>query len=173
MPQVSPLPMTVIPASLREAIEIAKESGVISSTLPVQIWAHKPESAEAWLATLSSFYSHSLLDDRLRELVRLKIASITGCVACQIARKSDTVTEQDLACLSPNSDIFTPQEQAALAYAESFTLDYMQIDDSDFSRLRHHFSEPAIVELNMFCALMLAGGRMTYVLKGYENDSQY
>lgn len=170
MPRVEPLPLEEIEPSLASAMQQAKAGKVLSSTLPVQIWAHRPDTASHWLAALESFYSNSLLSDRLRELVRLKIASITRCDACQVARKSDAVSEQDIACLSSDSDRFPLDVQAALGFAEQFAADYTGIDDSVFSELRQHFSTAAIVELNLFCALMLAGGRMTYVLQAYEND---
>ena len=52
--------------------------------------------------------------------------------------------------------------------AELFASDYFAIDDAHFADLQRHFSTPQIVELNLFAALMLAGGRMTYVQRGYE-----
>lgn len=112
---------------------------------------------------------HGLLDARLKELVRLRIASITTCKVCQVARKSDDVSEDDIACLGSDDPRFSPAEQTALRYAELFAADYMAIDDLMFERLREYFTIPQIVELNMFCALMLAGGRMTYVQQAYED----
>ena len=69
---------------------------MLSSTLPVQIWARRPAVANAWLGTMAEIHERGVLPERLRELVR-------------------------------------------------------------------------IVELHLFSGLMLAGGRMTYVLKGYED----
>lgn len=170
MPHLDPLPITDIVPELAKEIAAAEESRVVSSTLPLRIWAHRPDTARPWLATLCSFYENSLLDDRLRELVRLKIAAITQCKACQVARKSDSVSEEDLACLATDSDQFSAKEQAALGFAELFASDYTVLEKAHFDALRAHFSEEAIVELNMFCALMLAGGRMTYVMKAYEDE---
>ena len=101
---------------------------------------------------------------------RLKIASITNCRACQVARKSDAVSEEDIACLSWDDPRFTPAEQAALRYAELFAGDYFAIDEDVYAELERHFSTAEIVELNLFAALMLAGGRMTYVQRGYPED---
>ena len=156
-----------MPAALQDAVGRGQHNRMLSSTTPVQVWAHRPKAALAWLALMDSLHSASLLDERLRELVRLKIASITTCQACQLARKSDTVTEQDIACLSSDSEHFTPAEQAALAYAELFASDYMAIGDEHFARLGEFFSTEQVVELGMFCALMLAGGRMTFVQQAY------
>ncbi len=176
MPRIPPLPESLIDAELKSSIAEARAERVLSSTLPLEVWAHRPQTALPWLQAMRSFYRDSLLDDRLRELVRLKIASITRCQACQMARKSETVSELDIACLASDSDQFSPREQAALQFAELFAADHLAIGDQHFARLREHFSDPAIVELNLFCALMLAGGRATLVLDAFEDrtfeDSQ-
>lgn len=168
MPMIQPLPLDALTPSLRAAVDRGKASRMLSSTVPVQIWAHRPELAESWLNTMAAIHERGVLDGRLRELVRLKIASITTCQACQIARKDDDVSEEDIACLTWSDPRFSPREQAALHYAELFAADYFSIDEAIFDALREHFSTEQIVELNMFCALMLAGGRMTYVQRGYE-----
>ncbi len=161
------IPLDAMPAALRDAVERGQHSRMLSSTTPVQVWAHRPKVALAWLDLMETLHHESLLDERLRELVRLKIASITTCKACQLARKSDTVTEQDIACMATDSEYFTPAERAALRYAELFASDYLGIDDEHFSRLGAFFSTAQVVELGMYCALMLAGGRMTLVQQAY------
>jgi len=167
VPQIEPLPLSAIQPELAASIKESRAKGVLSSITPLQIWAHRPATAAHWLDALNSFYTDSLLDERLRELVRLKIASITQCNVCQLARKSDSVDDTDIACLNSNSAHFSADIVAALNFAELFAADYQAIGDAEFAELQRHFTAEAIVELNMFCALMLAGGRMTYVLKGY------
>ncbi|WP_313054304.1 carboxymuconolactone decarboxylase family protein [Pseudomonas lopnurensis] len=167
MSRIPPVPLAELPDALREAVERGQRSRILSSPRPVQVWAHRPAAALAWVRLLESLHEDSLLDERLRELVRLKIASITTCQACQVARKSDRVSEEDIACLATDSPRFSAEERAALRFAELFAADYMAIDDSHFAALGEHFSQAQIAELNMFCALMLAGGRMTYVQQAY------
>lgn len=159
--------LDAMPAVLQDAVERGQRSRMLSSTTPVQVWAHRPRVALAWLGLMETLHSDSTLDERLRELVRLKIASITTCQACQLARKSDAVTEQDIACMATDSEHFTPAEQAALRYAELFASDYLAIDDEHFAWLEAHFSTEQVVELGLYCALMLAGGRMTLVQQAY------
>jgi alkylhydroperoxidase family enzyme len=161
------IPLDAMPTALQDAVERGQGSRMLSSTTPVQVWAHRPKVALAWLGLMESLHSDSLLDERLRELVRLKIASITTCKACQLARKSHTVTEQDIACMATDSEYFTPAERAALRYAELFASDYLSIDDEQFTQLGAFFSIAQVVELGMYCALMLAGGRMTLVQQAY------
>jgi alkylhydroperoxidase family enzyme len=162
------VPLEDLPADLAKALQRGRDNRMLSSPVPVRVWAHRPEVAQAWLAALEAMHVRGVLDARLKELVRLKIASITTCKACQVARKHDAVTEDDIACLSSDHARFSPSEQAALRYAELFASDYMAIDEAIFQRLRAHFSVAQIVELNLFCALMLAGGRMTFVQQAYE-----
>jgi AhpD family alkylhydroperoxidase len=149
-------------------LEKGRANRMLSTTVPAQIWAHRPEVATAWLSALEEMHLRSCLPERLRELVRLRIAGITTCQVCMVARKSDAVTEEDLACLAADNPRFTAAERAALRYAELFAGDYFAIDDALFATLAEHFSTEQVVELNLYCALMLAGGRMTYVQRGYD-----
>ena len=156
-----------MPPALQDAVERGQRSRMLSSITPVQVWAHRPAAALAWLGLMECLHSDSQLSERLRELVRLKIASITTCRACQLARKSDTVTEQDIACMASDDARFSPEERAALTYAELFASDYLAIDDRHFRQLAAYFSAAQIAELGMYCALMLEGGRMTLVQQAY------
>ncbi len=167
MPHIAPVPLDELPSELGAALARGRANRMLGSTLPIQVWAHRPDAALAWLTTLDQFHSHALLGERLRELVRLRIAAITNCKACQLARKSDAVSEEDISCLASDNARFSGAEQAALVYAERFAGDYQAIDGALFERLGRYFSTPEIVELNMFCALMLAGGRMTFVQQAY------
>jgi alkylhydroperoxidase family enzyme len=166
-PAIVPIAMADLDPELAAGIRQALASGVLSTSKPVQVWAHQPELAKSWLGLLQSFADDGLLPERTKELVRLKIASVTNCQACRIARKSDTVSEEDIACLSHDDPRFSPAEKVALDYALDFAADHDVIGDAHFEALRWHYSEAEIVELNMYCAIMLAGGRMTYVQRAY------
>ncbi|MFN3725948.1 MAG: carboxymuconolactone decarboxylase family protein [Allosphingosinicella sp.] len=172
MPLIAPLPLEELPPDLGAAVESGRTTRMLSSTIPVQIWAHRPNVALAWLKTIEEMHLRGLLEPRLRELVRLKIASITACRACQVARKSDAVSEKDVACLGWDDPRYSEREQAALRYAELFAGDYLAIDEEVFAHLGRFFTTAEIVELNMFAALMLAGGRMTFVQRGYDEDAE-
>ena len=168
MARLVPVALEALAPPLAAMVERGRRNRMLSSTIPVQIWAHRPNVAAAWLSALEEMHLRSCLPERLRELVRLRIAAITTCQACLVARKSDSVTEEDLACLSSDHPRFSEAERAALRYAELFAGDYFAIDEALFETLAEHFSTEQIVELNLYSALMLAGGRMTYVQRGYE-----
>ncbi|AEE21329.1 carboxymuconolactone decarboxylase [Glaciecola sp. 4H-3-7+YE-5] len=171
MSRIPPIPIEQLNPELANKLQSGLRNRMLSAPLPIQVWAHRNEQACKWLDLLASFQSSDLLEARLKELVRLKIASITQCKACQIARKSDDVDEEDIACLSYQNEHFTPSEQVALQYAELFAGDYMAIDNLLYETLYQHFTTPEVVELSMYCALMLAGGRMTYVQQAYEDSA--
>ena len=168
MARLVPVALEALAPPLAAMVERGRRNRMLSSTIPVQIWAHRPNVAAAWLSALEEMHLRSCLPERLRELVRLRIAAITTCQACLVARKSDSVTEEDLACLSSDHPRFSEAERAALRYAELFAGDYFAIDEALFETLAEHFSTEQIVELNLYSALMLAGGRMTYVQRAYE-----
>ena len=167
MSRLPPVAFEEMPAALQEAATRGRSSGLLSTTLPVQVWAHRPAVALAWLQALDAIHSQGLLPARLRELMRLRIAAITNCQACQMARKSDEVSEADIACLATDDPRFSDDERAALRYAELFAGDHTAIDDTTFDALKRCYTVPQIVEINLFCALMLAGGRMTYAQRAY------
>lgn len=162
------IPLAEFPPDLADAVALGVQTRMLSSTLPIQVWAHRPAVAQAWLATLDQLHNHGILDARLRELVRLRISAFTTCRTCQVARKTGEVSEADVACLSSDDARFSQAERAALRYAELFAADPLAIDETVFAELGRYFSTPAVVELNMFCALMLAGGRMTQAQRAYE-----
>ena len=147
MPLIEPVPLENLPPELAQAVTRGRETRMLSSTLPVQIWAHRPKAALAWLSTIEAMHVDGVLDPRLRELVRLKIANITTCKACKLARKSDAVTEEDIACLSWDHPRFSPAEQAALRYAELFADDYFAIDETVYAELERDSRVEAFIPI--------------------------
>jgi alkylhydroperoxidase family enzyme len=170
MPVIEPLLWHDIDSELQEEIELGEKARVLTSTTAVRIWAYQPEAAKHWVRTMVAMHQEGALDERVRELVRLQIAAITQCRSCQAARKSDTVTDEDVACLAPDDPHFTPREQAALRFAWLFAADPLSIDPAVFEELGRHFSVEEIVDLGMFSGLMLAGGRLSEVLRAYPDD---
>lgn len=168
MSRIQPVPLKDLPQSLQADIERNKQSRNIITDFQVRVWAHRPNLAAKWLALLEAT-GDSTLSERLRELVRLRIAAISTCQACQVARKTDDVSEEDIACLSSTDPRFTPQEQIAIRFAELFADDYFAIDDAFYDELRKHFTTEQIVDLNMYAALMLGTGRITYVQQAYDD----
>jgi alkylhydroperoxidase family enzyme len=173
MPRITPVPWEDLDPEVRELIETAQACRAIrnDTTVP-RLWALRPELAKAQLPLQTRCHDSNILDERLLELVRLRIAALNDCRACNTARKSDAVSEDDIACLSSDDERFSESERLALRFAELFAIDHERIDDDLVSRLGAYFTAAEIVELGMYCGLMLGSGRFAHVMRGWADDEQ-
>ncbi len=169
MALIAPLEDEALATDVSAAITQARRDGVLSSTVLPRIWARRPELAHAQIALQSRFYDSAILPGRLLELVRLRIAGLNQCQACQTSRKSDDVTEDDVACLADDDARFTPAERAALSFATALATDHLSIDSDEIDALRAHFTDDQVVELGMFAALMVGSGRLAYAFRAFES----
>ncbi len=167
-PFIDPLDDDELRPDVADAILGAHRDGVLSSTVLPRIWARRPDLARAQIALQSRFYDSSVLPGRLLELVRLRIASLNDCEVCQISRKSDDVTEDDIACLVDADEHFSPAERAALSFVTLFSTDHLALGEDEMSCLREHFSDDEVVELGMFAGLMVGSGRLARALRAFD-----
>lgn len=165
-PLITPVLDSELPSDVAAAILQAQQDGALSSTVLPRIWARRPELAHAQIALQSRFYDSAILPDRLLELVRLKIAQINQCQVCQSSRKSDDVSEDDIARLADDGR-FTASENAALSFATALAADHLSIGADEIASLRKHFTEDEAVELGMFAALMVGSGRLAYAFRAF------
>ena len=166
-PRVSPISEPHLSPAVSRTMSRLQDSGVLSSTTAVRIWAHRSAIAVAWLNLMETFYIGSTLEERLRELIRLRIAAVTDCQACQLSRKSDTVTMEDIACIVEDDPRFSPAERAAMDFVARLAGDHDTISDQTLKAREAAFTTEQIVEINMLAALMMAGGRMTHAQQAY------
>jgi alkylhydroperoxidase family enzyme len=173
MPALDPVPMDALEPRVRTAIEDAAAVGALGKDFTTaQMWAHRPQLALAQLPLHARYHDANILDERLLELVRLSIAMINDCTACKAARKSNAVSEEDIACLSSSDPRFTERERVAMRFAELFAADHTSIDQAVIDDLKRQFTDAEIVELAMYSGLMLGSGRFAYVLRTYATDAQ-
>jgi NAD(P)-dependent dehydrogenase (short-subunit alcohol dehydrogenase family)/alkylhydroperoxidase family enzyme len=172
MPAIEPVPLEHLDDELQGLIRRSRATGMLSTSVPHQVWAYRPELTKSMLRRHVLSHENSVLDARLQELVRLRIAVFNDCRACRAARKSDTVGDDDVACLSSDADRFTPRERLALRFAELFATDHSAIDDGLMADLGACFSKPEIIELGLFCASALGNGRLAHVLRAYPDDER-
>lgn len=132
----------------------------------VQIYAQRPEIAQAFLAFGRALREERLLPDRLIELVRLRVAFWNQCRSCMAVRYAegleDGLTEALVCSLERPEEApdLTDAERAAIAYADLAATDHHAISDETFDRLREDFTEPEIMELLFNVALFVGFGRM-------------
>ncbi len=121
---------------------------------PAKIWASVP----GLFLSVASIYGtlerkNAPVNPVIRSLVSIRVSQMNGCSFC-VDLNSLTIMERiknadkiDALLHWRNSALFSPDESAALDYAEQITDSKQQVTDPCFETLKAHFDESAIVEL--------------------------
>lgn len=134
---------------------------------PMSVRAHHPELAKAYARFMGSFKQHSVLSERLRELLRLRIAFHNQCRSCMAMRYADAVADgvsEDLVCSlekPQEAADLTPAERVALQYADLLANNHLAIGDALYAQLAEHYSNQQLVELGSWCAICIGFGRLS------------
>ncbi len=119
-------------------------------------------------------FAHSV-DERLKNLARLRAAQVIGCEWCldfgsYLAQRAGE-SQDRLRALSSwrDSDQFDAPERLVLEYAEAVSRTPVEVSDEVFGRLRDHFDDQQIVELTMIVALENLYSRFNWSL-GIEGE---
>jgi len=136
----------------------------------VQLWTLRPEMGRAINRLVDAAYNKSMLDVRVREAARIRIAQLNDCPVCLSFRAASVrelgVPEDFYAHVAEHetSDRYSDQERLAIAYAERFAVDHLAIDDAFFDRLHVAFTDAEILDLTICLAAFLGLGRLLRVL---------
>jgi len=134
-------------------------------------FAPQPELLSDYLTFYYPWHKEKgVLSSRLKELVRLHIATLNGCRTCASARLSpESVLESEaLGALGTDTaglQTLTDAERIALDFAERMALDHHNIADSDVSRWRTEFGDDGFLELAMMTTQYIGFGRVLAVLQ--------
>jgi alkylhydroperoxidase family enzyme len=168
----------IAPATPIGDAELSGLSGSEKVGLQTQaIFAHRPLHAQAVFGLMKACeYGDGTLDDRLIELVRLRIAFWNQCRSCMSLRyKPDAVSEKLVCSLEKPEEAndLTAREKAALRFADMMATDHLAIDDSVYGGLREHFDDPELVELGIVCAAYVGFGRLaaTWAMHDHLHES--
>ena len=114
---------------------------------------------ESWL--VSSF------DQKLLELVKLRVSQMNGCAHCLHMHRQDAIklgeTDDRLLLLDAwrESALYTERERAALAWAEALTrISETHAPDAVYEEARKAFSEDELVALSIGIAAINAWNRL-------------
>ncbi len=171
MPRVQPVPTDQLTPRARAMLQEGFDNGAYndnSGQLPpsMRTLAWSTHALSVAHAGAMAGWRSGLLDDKLRELVRIRSAQVNGCANCSAAIKEDGVSGDDVACMIDlDFSKFSPREAAALAYVTKFGVDHHAIEDADIQALLEHFSPAELVELIHYAAQMLGSHRMFSVFK--------
>ena len=136
---------------------VAKIRGARGGQLHVfyQALLHTPALASAWFDFNNAVRFQASLDDRLRELVIMRVAALTGCDYVWKVHETQYaapagVTPRQVEALRDwrKSGVYGGKESALLAYVDAMTRD-VAVPDAIFDGMRKHFSEREILELTV------------------------
>jgi AhpD family alkylhydroperoxidase len=135
-------------------------------TTRLNYFAVAPKAVEAMVG-LETAVRESGLEYSLIELVKMRASQINGCGFClhmhsQDARKAGESEERlHLIAAWRESSLYTPREQAGLAWTESLTrLADTGAPDADYEPLKEHFTEAEIVQLTMLIVTINSWNRL-------------
>ena len=116
---------------------------------------HNPDIAGVWLDLVNVVRWKVTLEDRLREIVIVRVGYLNRCpyVVNQHVPELTTpagLTKAECDALADwrPAMVFSERERAALAYADAMTRD-IDVPDAVFAALRRHLNERQIVELTV------------------------
>jgi len=140
-----------------------------------RVLLHSPPLAATWIEFNNAVRRETAIEDRLRELVIMRVAILNGVdyvldihKARYAAPAGVTPGECDALADWPRSTLFGARERSVLAYVDAMTRD-VDVPDAVFGALREHFSEREAVELTV---LVGAYNLHTRVLKALRVDPE-
>ena len=115
---------------------------------------HASPAAYKAVAALQTYVDQSQLDAKLRELIKIRASQINGCAFCLAMHTRDArklgETDERMHLLNAwrEASIYTPHEQAALAWTEAVTrITNGHVPDEVYEQVRKQFSDKEIVDL--------------------------
>jgi AhpD family alkylhydroperoxidase len=128
-------------------------------------YAKKNEGLDALMA-VENWIAKSF-DPKIMELVKMRVSQINGCAYCLHMHRHDALklgeTDDRLLLLDAwhESQLYTPRERAALAWAESLTrISKTHAPDADYEAVRSEFSEDELLALTIGVAMINAWNRL-------------
>jgi AhpD family alkylhydroperoxidase len=119
---------------------------------------HSPGVASAWFDFNNAVRFQAQLDDRVRELVIMRVAALTGCGyvfevhKAQYAKPAGVTPDEVEALRSRGQPaLFGGRESALLAYVDAMTRD-VEVPDDLFEGMRGRFSDREVVEVTVLTA---------------------
>ncbi len=116
----------------------------------------------------AAVYGDSMLETRVREAARIRIAEVNQCPVCLDTRTTsdpEGLTEAEYLGIADWRTVgtFSDRERIAIEFAERFATDHLGMDGDFWQRARAQLSDAELFELGVCCASWLGLGRMTQI----------
>lgn len=158
---------TNLPEDARAIIRHAEQAGAPDPRM-ARVLARSPAGV-----SFLEYWSYALykgdLPHRLKEIVRIYLSASHGCAYCSVVRSTlgaeQGIDDELLLKLDhiESNDRLTGDERCALNFAARMKAGTAD-DDAVFAELRLRFSEEQIIELGLFCGIVLGAGSFAKLL---------
>lgn len=132
---------------------IVKGAGFMNMKNRINYFKVAPDALER-IMELEKYTRKISIDQKLKELIKLRVSQINGCAYCinmhtKAARKLKVTDEQIDQLKDWNeADIYSPKEKIAFELAENVTLIAEKgVGDELYQRVREHYNEKEYVDL--------------------------
>jgi AhpD family alkylhydroperoxidase len=124
----------------------------------LKYWTVAPDAVKLMMS-LNAYLEKSSIEASMRHLVKLRVSQINGCAYCVDLHSHEALRdgEKSQQLHWRETELFTPRERAALAYAESITrVSDTHVPDEDYYLVEQHFNELELVDLTLTISTMNA-----------------
>ncbi len=110
------------------------------------------------------------LTPQLRSLLMTRVSQLCHCAFCidanslRLAERSGALDKVQAVSDWSDSDLFSEQERAALAYAEAVTATPPRVDEAIKTALKRHFTDEVITEMTALIAFQNLSARFNAAL---------
>nr|WP_286088690.1 carboxymuconolactone decarboxylase family protein [Enterobacter chuandaensis] len=138
---------------------------------PTRWWGRMPRLF--WLVALFVGFLErrkARLTPVMRSLLMTRVSQLCHCAFCvdanslRLAERCGALDKVLAVSGWPDSDLFSEQERAALAYAEAVTATPPRVDDTVKAQLKCHFTDDAITEMTALIAFQNLSARFNAAL---------
>jgi AhpD family alkylhydroperoxidase len=142
------------------------------------VMAHNPVLFERYFSFFYPAHEEGVLDTRIKEIARLRIASHNGCQACLNARyasaREQGLDEERIAQLELPEDEreLDERESLAVAFADRLAYDHQRIDQAFVDELMTVFTPAEILELGMMIGQYIGFGRLLVAMGISEHSKE-
>lgn len=164
------VPDEEMPDAFRE--KVRKVRSLVGDTRFLEVAANAPHMIDFyWGDFYQGVFFTGIVDIRIKELVRLLLANIHGCMFCQAgdaaSARSHGVTDAEIEALWDfENGPFDAREKAALRVAAGISLANRddEIAPEVREELTQHFRDDEVIELLMVCGVLTGMARMMFAM---------
>ena len=132
----------------------------------------KGQGAFKAMLGISAYLAKSSIEKNLLQLIEYRVSQINGCAYCLDMHSKDLrhggETEQRIYMISAwrETDLYTPREKAALAWAEAVTeLKDREVSDEVYEIARKEFSDEELVDLTLAVTMINTWNRFNVAFR--------